>query len=1423
MDVQEMGKSETKNELEEKEASKNDPEILKNASLDIIDIGKGWKMQSEKPHLVSLGRGRLSIAITLLPINEGKTRIGTEDAPVPQDIILQGEDVEAEHCYIENWKGLIKLYPCGNFCTMEGFMVKEPTQLTQGCILCLGQSNYFRFNHPIKARHIKNMKPDNEILISSPSLIPAFPNIREHQAASQNPTSRQFGLETGFHGYADDNTMQNMVNLMKTSRYVARTDGWARSPSEISPTEGRRFAPRVLTSRNATPPPLYSPFSSTAADRQAGNGFQRFFPVRSPVHLTGSPTPPQSPPSPTVSASYDIHWGRRQELWNGSRAQSLAYGNCFMENPSKRGAWDDTTLPESARLGLASVRGKESASMPSSPRLARKLHLSCNPTDYYPSARERIAIGEGALGSSYRTREAPGSCLRQMGVHSRSLPRLHKSGDNQLVPFSSIQSGDFLKLRNALDESRDLGPRYFPLPMKEAHYTHPDQTVSPYSNPTAEDHEEHQVTGSPRIAQKISLTSPHLHGWDSPFTLDPRRKEFQNGGGDFSVDSTDQVFWSRSSLGSPLEPHTGDTGKLMVTSLGQRSVSPAFRKRTNSISSIGGNEEDLMGYHQRQKEERLREQEMERLERQRLETILNLCSEYNKSGDSTAGASVSSIEKIGEQLQKLALSPSRACSPHLEPSYNETEGRAMSRTSHGSPSLFDFSPSERRSAGHCGPLDPDNCAELNRPHTERSRRLSSPNSTEYSLKHPGDSPSPCQHDGSEERLSPFGDGVEAGASDDGCNVEKTHLKTEREKVERLQEGYSELKNKLDNCPDSMRKCLQEQLERDGEQLDSEVKRYDDLEFQQLERQSRLEEEKENLSKQLLCEMAEYQQSIATREKRITSLGNQAGQIVQQTELERQHFTKEKNNLLAMLQREKENLMSLEKMYYDSTGGARLPINPNIFKEDYVTVNQINQLYSSPKTNCPPDSVAESPEAIAEAPSPQQQSKLLPSCLGRDSPSQLSSRPVPKPPAVHWPDDVVPCVDAAVSPSALPPPPPLPAKKHSRRNQNCRSLEDRRKEQKEGLHLSDTMPRKKSSLAAASKYSSATLGHSSTPKSHSPLLQSNSCSNILPHNLTASVKDLDIRRLQGHKGKSRKGASSHSKGIRRKGGRQHRANDGQRTRAQGTASVGADRSPYTDNGCKDSAFDTLSLDSSDSVDTNVSACSPDNISSASTFHVAKLEEMERLLKEAQAEKAWLIESKEREMEAKKQALQEERSRREQLEKRLQEETERRQQLIEKEVKMREKQRSQARPLTRYLPVRKEDFDLRSHIEGAGHNVETCYHVSLTQKTCRGFLVKMGGKIKTWKKRWFVFDRTKRTLSYYADKHETKLKGVIYFQAIEEVYYDHLKSAHKSPNPLLTFSVKTRDRIFYMVAPSPETMRIWMDVIVTGAEGYTQFMV
>ena len=110
-----------------------------------------------------------------------------------------------------------------------------------------------------------------------------------------------------------------------------------------------------------------------------------------------------------------------------------------------------------------------------------------------------------------------------------------------------------------------------------------------------------------------------------------------------------------------------------------------------------------------------------------------------------------------------------------------------------------------------------------------------------------------------------------------------------------------------------------------------------------------------------------------------------------------------------------------------------------------------------------------------------------------------------------------------------------------------------------------------------------------------------------------------------------------------------------------------------------------------------------------------------------------------------------------------------------------------------------MDLRTHIETAGHQLELAYpSVIVDSLTCRGYLHKLGsaassgpgkrpgysggggshgianvghGKFgvstlgighSAWKKRWFVFDRSKKTLVYYADKNESKAKGGVYFR-------------------------------------------------------------
>ncbi|KAG8039952.1 hypothetical protein G9C98_000669 [Cotesia typhae] len=154
-----------------------------------------------------------------------------------------------------------------------------------------------------------------------------------------------------------------------------------------------------------------------------------------------------------------------------------------------------------------------------------------------------------------------------------------------------------------------------------------------------------------------------------------------------------------------------------------------------------------------------------------------------------------------------------------------------------------------------------------------------------------------------------------------------------------------------------------------------------------------------------------------------------------------------------------------------------------------------------------------------------------------------------------------------------------------------------------------------------------------------------------------------------------------------------------------------------------------------------------------------------------------------------------------------------------VKHRDKTKLQ-RPLTRYLPIKSESLDLRHHIETAGHQLSLISDVIIDTTTCSGYLSKMSKKFHHWNKRWFIFDRKRKTLSYYSDNSSKKTRGLIYFQSIEEVYVDHMNTV-RSPQPSLTFIIKTSTRTYHLMAPSSEAMRVWVDVVFTGAEGYHEF--
>uniref|UniRef100_A0A8C5PD64 Pleckstrin homology-like domain family B member 1 n=1 Tax=Leptobrachium leishanense TaxID=445787 RepID=A0A8C5PD64_9ANUR len=1251
--------SETNSETGPEEPQTEDPDTMKALSrdvsspcrkththiqqtpLDFIDTGKGLKVQTEKPHLVSLGSGRLSTAITLIPLEEGRTTLGHAST----DINLQGPGIAAEHCYIENIRGTLILYPCSNPCSIDGIPVKKPVRLTQGCMICLGQSTFLRFNHPAEAHWMKTMIPSSGR--STPGGL--YP--------TESSTSLLNGSRDGGFPHIVQSHTSLVSSIEKNLQDIMDSlvlDGPAPLGRKLSQPSVNQLSPMTNGgSRRCLLSPPTSPLSSSS-------GYDNAFlsPLSSPGSSLTSPSPGQDANTPTAPPVVPL----RTSSFSHSLPRPVpTYGGSNLDLRTSRGTGGGSALsPPSPGAGTR----MGGLSVPSSPLMSSKFH--------------------------YQITDRPSSPFRQTVGSARSLPP------------ESPRLG-----RRNMESMRELPP--------------PSPSLS-----------RRGVTSSSKPVPDSPTRVP-----DSPRIVGRRRVGSASSPGSDDILSTRQVRERSPSPSAFQEPPRRMTSAYSMGSLNTPSQSPrtqrkglAPRERKNSITEISDNQEDLLDYHRRQREERLREQEMERLERQRLETILNLCAEYSKTDESTASPrldelrafpSLGGTEQLTVSLGSRRPSWENSRSPALENRMRTRGEQTEEETQKEENSSTESTQHEQEDAG------PGDAGDVFTIEEQRRQTLSRVDQLKNRVTELEGQLQESAREAEMERALLQGE----------KEAELSQLQQEQRVVQQLQDSLATLENDI-----------HKEKEKESELLESQMKLFEDLEFQQLEKESRLEEERETTSQQLLHSKAECIRSIARRKERLAALEQQASQIRLQAAQDAEHLAKERSALLVQLHKEKEKLVQLERRYQALTGRRGFSTGSAALREISRSRNEIEGGGTLPrmKTLSPASShfsVATLGRTVSPKNTPLTQNGS--GSLSRGLAVTLQDIQSKRQLALQQKDDL----NTEES---------LPSEFSGQQ-----VIEEQRR------RLAELKQR--AAVEAQSQWESL---HASPHQGYPPIMHHS----ILHHQRNLHSRDEDITH----------------------------------------------------------GYDTLSLESSDSLDTSVStgnsACSPDNMSSASGLDMLKIEEMERMLLEAHAERARLVESREREVEARRRALEDERRRREELERRLQDETAHRQRLVEKEVKMREKNFSQARPLTRYLPIRKEDFDLRSHIESSGHSVDACPHIILSEKMCRGFLTKMGGKIKSWKKRWFVFDRLKRTLSYYVDKHEAKLKGVIYFQAIEEVYYDHLRSAAKkgifnlslasSPNPALTFCVKTHDRLYYMVAPSPEAMRIWMDVIVTGAEGYTQFM-
>ncbi|KTF90378.1 hypothetical protein cypCar_00011268, partial [Cyprinus carpio] len=279
-------------------------------------------------------------------------------------------------------------------------------------------------------------------------------------------------------------------------------------------------------------------------------------------------------------------------------------------------------------------------------------------------------------------------------------------------------------------------------------------------------------------------------------------------------------------------------------------------------------------------------------ERQRLETILNLCAEYNK-GDGPAG-DLGLGSRDGLNVRRPSLDSVSSASLRVTQRHRESQEENLKEDS-----------SSTESAQQDGRTPPallngqNGQAEMERAllQGERQAELEQIEAETEIINQ------------LQRKLSELESTIQREKDKERANVD-----AEREALERLQDEYNELTSQLHNCPESLREQLQEQLKREAETLEATTKQFEDLEFQQLEKESSLEEERETISQQLLQDRAQYHSSITKRKEKVASLESQANQLGIQATQEYERMAKDRSMTLQLLQKEYLKLSDVYKMY-----------------------------------------------------------------------------------------------------------------------------------------------------------------------------------------------------------------------------------------------------------------------------------------------------------------------------------------------------------------------------------------------------------------------------------------------------------------------------------------------------------------------------
>ncbi|XP_041470733.1 pleckstrin homology-like domain family B member 1 isoform X1 [Lytechinus variegatus] len=1385
---------------------KRTQKIIQDGSLELSETGRALKVQSERPHLVSLGGSRISTAVTLLPLPEGKTRIGTTEASVKQDVLITGKDVLPEHCCVENLNDTVVLYPIGA-CSVDGDRITSPTKLTQGAMLCFGKSCFFRFNNPSEAKQLKQglcgrNGIDNGVRTT-------------YGSDAQNGNHHENGETHNSVGFTEAMKPSGRPVHLRLNNTNSNHNAIPKSPLEESiEAELREIMRQVSNDEDLLSETYVNKYALSESPEKQDENDSVFSPISG---LSANPDV-WADTGPNSSGTTMFPFGNPMDL-----RETAICDDEFEEN-------DGTNATNDYQPPVSAIRSKfEDSLRYSEGGSSKKLHVGVT-----TSPRGTLEHKRGPHSPS-RVK------LGQSSLYSNKTPPKKSDQMDRSSSGSSLSSASLTTVTSNATERESSGSEQSGISLASS-------------------------SSSEIIGQNLVLTSQSQLHTPIPQLSTPVPNSKTNG---------DAILRLKSE--SPPEIKSGVLPPELSKLINEEE--PRHTLILDPDEFEDPEQKELCMQHKMAVEERKQEQKMATLERLRMEEILNICAEYEEQikhektsgrpseselSDSTIESGSSTPRDVHTPTFPLEENPSFPTNlsvletnmdevdsvPDAIPAQVASESSTVSASStlsatDNEPPRVWFEklkdPDSNPPADVVAPAVKVEEARAVEAKVEAKEEVSTADEAATEDTRSGDEgsppPKPPRSRSSLDGIEDMKAGDEMLSMDEisvamkkleearamtikkieqleidveELEVQETetlqeleleaallegehrselsqlqereaHVSTlkrkkdkmsydaiekrerERQRVEEarrrlqsLERQHFEFKQKIETSPREEQEELLSLARRDSIQLDSERKKFEDLEFRQLEIEARIEEEKEILEKRLSLEEDEEEEKMKNAKETVYDINKQMTYIISDAKKQAENIEKKKVEAIAHLEKEKTMLLSIEKQYNNLVLYYSRHILPN--QKETPELKKIKEMAERRLRLAPELSLSD--EFLARR---KTSGTLTPNIGLKGEGGSPSS------------------VSPASSTNAL-----------SRTGTTILDIERNRK-----LTLEETgeqvIEKEKSRLMEMRKKAADEVKLQwEEQRKQRELLKS-------PTSTTSSVSSSPLNSISSP---SHLGSPTHLP-----------------YRLESPTSLG-----YSD---------CTSVSSFESIEGHLDFggrsghSTPSRTFSGSFVNMSREERdkllmMEKALRDAQVEKMALLEQQERLKQLEEKALQEEILRREELEKKLKEETNKREELVMEQVKLREKARNvQSRPLTRYLPITSEDFDLRAHIETAGHSVDTCPYIAITKNTCRGYMTKMGGRIKTWRKRWFVFSRTKRSFLYYSsDKDETKPKGGMYFQAIQDVYFDHLRP-YKSPNPNLTFCIKTKERTYFLVAPSPESMRIWMDVIVTGAEGYMQF--